>query len=663
MALNGSSERAGEFRRDIQGLRGVAVVLVVLFHVGVPGFSGGYVGVDAFFVISGFLITKQLLGDLDHSGRVALIQFWSRRLRRLMPLLLLTLTATLGAGLLVYSPLEWARVSSQARQAVVFMSNFGFASSGARYFQSAESPLLHTWSLGVEEQFYLGWPLLVAAAVFIARGPGRSRSRLLVAGISAATLVSFAAGIALTARGTAWAFFSPVTRAWQFGLGALAFTSLRRRGLNFAASTVLSCVAFALLIWAAMTFDELTPLPGSAALIPTIATAALLTTGGHQTRLSVNSALAHKPLVAIGGLSYAWYLFHWPAMVLASAQWFSDSVVLRLAAATLSLAAAHLATRYVERPIRAAPHLRRPPLVAALAAAGVLVLGAVTFMVDEWAGERLKDPFLATLQATRSARLAPEPTACAAREIVDEVELCFYGNPTSSTLVVLVGDSHARQWTTALAHQAERRQVKFVSLTYGGCPAVDVLVRRIGFSNASTGCRNFRNEIRRLLPILRPDLVVLGGADLRQRLLDASTGQLLSPREADIVYGTSAEEFSRFIDALGADLALIADNPSLDKDPIECLARKRSAKGCAAAVSEALEPVTRFNSIIAASVRVVVGPIPTLNINNVICDEVKCQVLLGNVVVFADVDHLSTSFTHLVEQEVDEWFDESLSSL
>src|SRR3990170_288419 len=218
-----TAARAGlandRFRPDLEGLRAVAILLVLLYHAHVPGFGGGFVGVDVFFVISGFLITGILVRDLDATGTISLGAFYARRARRLLPAAAVALVVTLLASAVLLAPVEIADVARDGLAAGLYVSNIGFALQATDYLQAgqAPSPLLHFWSLSVEEQFYLLWPALLLLA---ARSVGRSH-RVLATIMASVTVASLVASVVLTQVAAPWAFFAPVTRAWELGLGAL----------------------------------------------------------------------------------------------------------------------------------------------------------------------------------------------------------------------------------------------------------------------------------------------------------------------------------------------------------------------------------------------------------------------------------------------------------
>lgn len=301
----------GGIRAEIEGLRAVAVLLVVACHAGLPGFSGGYVGVDVFFVISGYLITHLLCREQQRTGTLDLAAFYGRRIRRLLPAFALLMIAVLAGIHLLASPLEQPALLRSALAAALYISNLHFAWQATDYWGPAakQDPLLHTWSLGVEEQFYLLWPLLLALLLMSA---GRWRRLLVPAGIAA----SFGLALYWMALAPAKAFFFPLARVWEFGAGALlalfpgALQALsgriglrRRRALAEGAGLLL-------ILSAAVGYDGDTRFPGLAALPPVLGTALVIAAGAPGLAGGGRSLLAWRPLQWLGGQSYGWYLWH-----------------------------------------------------------------------------------------------------------------------------------------------------------------------------------------------------------------------------------------------------------------------------------------------------------------------------------------------------------------
>ena len=626
------------FRSDIEGLRGVAVLVVVLFHLRLEVFAGGYVGVDVFFVISGYLITKQLIDHATSRTPGWLRTFWARRFRRLLPLATLTIALTLMASIVVFSPLEWQRLAQDARASLLYVANIAFARRGEGYFTSAESPFLHMWSLGVEEQFYLVWPFLVMASATLLPRWRTVRTRFTIV-VTAVSALSFVLGFLLTERGTPWAFFSPVTRAWEFGVGALVALTPSTK-LRHVVGRSISWLGVAGILAAVLTFDELTPMPGVAALLPVLATAALIF-ASEPGRLSVETVLTLRPLMTIGQCSYAWYLFHWPALVLTESVVGNNDLSPRLLAAGLSLMAAWAATRYVEGPVRRWRLLEPPVRMLCSAVAVAALLVAASFAVDRVATERLDEPFLSRLAQARAGRTITPGADCSDVEIGGHV-LCVFGDPNGGRTVLLVGDSHAGQWAPALDLAAEQLGVRLIVRTYGGCPPMDIYVQRTGFTDSSRACRSFREETKRLIVDLSPDLVIVATADYRSRLIDGPSGSPLERGAATTDFVAATSQFADLIREADASLMVILDNPTQARDPIECLARGGSVSECSPS-PEAARDAIAFGQVL----RQALGgdEVPAFDAAALICVDVSCPVLVGDLIIYADGDHLSQEFT------------------
>ncbi|HLA64460.1 MAG TPA: acyltransferase, partial [Rhodothermales bacterium] len=367
------------WRSDIEGLRGVAVLLVVLFHAGISGFAGGYVGVDVFFALSGYLITGILVREVERTGAVDLARFYARRVRRLLPASALVLLATVAFAFAFYSPLEQGQIAWTAVATASYLSNVHFAQAATDYFAVAveTNPLLHTWSLAVEEQFYLVWPALVW---FGLRGaPSRRR---LVAVVVAVTVASFGAAVWAMQTAPTWAFFGSPLRAWEFGVGALAAV-LPSASLAVRAriSALLGWTGLAAVVASGVFYSVQTPFPGATALLPVVGTVAVLLAGAWSPGRGVARVLGTWPLQQFGRLSYSWYLWHWPVFVFAEGLYGKGSLPVRLALLLFSLLLAEASYRLVEDPIRhhrwiAATPRRGLALLATLTVLCVAVSGA-----------------------------------------------------------------------------------------------------------------------------------------------------------------------------------------------------------------------------------------------------------------------------------------------
>ena len=353
------------FRPDIEGLRAIAVVLVVLFHADIGPFGGGFIGVDVFFVVSGFLITSLLLGEVSRTGTVSLPNFWARRARRLIPASCLVVAATLIAAQWLYDPLLLGDLAREAIAVCGFFVNYVFAWREAHgdggYFDAdiAKSPLLHFWSLAVEEQFYLLWPLVIWTLARFAR---RLRHELTIV-ILGLWVLSAAACVWLTGNNTPWAFYSLASRAWELLTGALLAISIATlRNLPRRFVVPMATAGLLVVIVAAMVFDAGTPFPGYAAAAPVFGTALVIAAGcSVQAPAVVREVLGARWMLWIGQRSYAIYLWHWPALVLVGVTWGPLSLVQRLVVVAGSVVLAAVSYRLVENPVRHSPWMASRP--------------------------------------------------------------------------------------------------------------------------------------------------------------------------------------------------------------------------------------------------------------------------------------------------------------
>jgi peptidoglycan/LPS O-acetylase OafA/YrhL len=337
------------------------VAAVVLYHAGVPGITGGYVGVDVFFVISGYLITRLLVAEHERTGALSISAFYARRVKRILPAATLVIVATVLAAYALLGYVFGNSVANDGRWASVFAANIHFAIAGNQYFvrQGPISPLLHMWSLGVEEQFYIVWP-----TVIIIVGLVGSRTRLrhrLAATLVAAVGASFAWSIIQTRTNAPWAYYSPLTRAWELALGglvAVAYPLIRRFSRRVVAP--LGWLGLCAILASCFVFDPSTPYPGSAAALPVVGTVLIITAGSVADGLGVERVLRQRPIQWLGKRSYSLYLWHWPLLVIpaehAGTSLSLGENLLLVAAASLAAAATY---RLVENPVRRSKLLSR----------------------------------------------------------------------------------------------------------------------------------------------------------------------------------------------------------------------------------------------------------------------------------------------------------------
>lgn len=478
------------YRRDIDGLRSLAVLPVVLFHAHVAGFDGGYVGVDIFFVISGYLITSILAKDID-AGRFSLVTFYERRIRRIFPALFVLLLAVLVGGVAILLPSFLRELPGTVIGTLLFVSNIIFwMKSGYFSGDSEQKPLLHTWSLGVEEQFYIFFPVIL---FLLARYAPRYRLPV----VAAMAVASLVACIVLTKPYPDASFYLIHTRAWELFAGSLLALGAVPQIRSPMAREVVSLAGAAAILVAIFSFTDQTPFPGYAALLPVLGSVALLHSAPGTL---VGRLLSMRLPVAIGLISYSLYLWHWPIVVYGR---FLGLFALGAAGSAiivgLSLAAATLSYFWVEQPFRKKDRVGRARLFV-LAAVGALILVAGSAAL--WVKHGWPERFAASTVAYDNGRydVSPQRGRCHRDEGHDRPldRSCVLGAGASKA--VLWGDSHGVELARALAVGDHA----ITQITYSHCPPA------IGFDDPyRAGCKAHNQRVADWIAAQPIDTVVL----------------------------------------------------------------------------------------------------------------------------------------------------------
>jgi peptidoglycan/LPS O-acetylase OafA/YrhL len=634
------------FRADIEGLRGAAILLVVGFHAGVSFLAGGFVGVDVFFVLSGFLITGLLVRELTENGGLDLTGFYGKRDLRLLPAFLIVLLATLALVSTLYAPIDRAHIAGSARAVALFAGNIEFARNSLDYFSSGDNPLLHTWSLGVEQQFYLVWPLLFVAVAMLfgdkfADDEGATRKRLLVAVVLAGA-ASFVASLMVTQSAQHWAFFGMPTRIWEFALGGALALQLPALGARISpagsALQVFGVVAIALAVGL---YDRGTQYPGMAAMLPAFGTAALLAGGHFAPAGFVSRALSAEWLRWFGRMSYAWYLWHWPLVGLGTVLDWQIGVVGRLAWSGVALLLAWITYRLIESPSSVGRGWisRVPARWATLSAVGAAVAAAGvahgTMIVAE---RRVARPDQRPFAAARADHVAG---GCWS-ETLERAKLCEFGDKSSSTTLVLLGDSHAQHWIAGLDRAGRAHGWKIVTMVKGGCPVAHMQTfEHPRLKRAYDECTRYREAMLTRIIAMRPTAVILSSWDhYMPRNGKGSPWQVTPAKWRDGLRHTYAR-----LTSAGIRTIAIRGTPRTWFDVPACLSRKAArlplARNCGYDRSRALAPLA-----VAAQNEAARGlPVRFVDMNDAICSTSRCSVIRNGVVVFTDDNHLTASFT------------------
>ena len=519
-------------RPDIDGLRALAIVPVVLFHVGARGFFGGFVGVDVFFVISGYLITGILVRELDR-GEISLRDFYRRRVLRIFPALFAMLAACAVVAWATMLPGEFAAFARSTFATAVFSSNLFFWRESGYFAPAAHSlPLLHTWSLAVEEQFYLFWPLILMA---VPRA-GRRWLPWLAGAIAAA---SFAAAVWQLPRDPAAAFYLIHARTWELMAGALLVWIPARAFASRALREAVALAGLAAILFAVKTYNQGTPFPGPAALLPVAGAAAILAAGASGDSM-VARLLSLRPLVFIGAISFSLYLWHWPVIVFSqTVLYLEQTLAVRCGIVAVSLLLAVASWRFIETPFRARGSAAWPARLVLRRAALLMALFLASSSITV-AARGFPARFDAPQQAIGayedySGDQAFRAGSCFVVQPGDpfDASTCLALDPGKRS-ILLVGDSHAAHLWPGL-HAAAGADVSVLQATATGCRPVLVPV-----AAGEAACRAFfRNLFVDWLPTHPVDVVVLAGrwqaSDLE--LLDATVAQLQGHAGRIVVVG------------------------------------------------------------------------------------------------------------------------------
>jgi peptidoglycan/LPS O-acetylase OafA/YrhL len=687
------------FRPDIEGLRAVAVLAVVLFHAEVPGLGGGFVGVDVFFVISGFLITGLLWREVNSTGTVRMRRFYGARARRLLPASATVGVITLIGSAALLPPLQARTAIGDGITSAVYVSNYRFLLQGVDYSAPSMtvSPFQHYWSLGVEEQFYLVWPALIIGTAWLigrvrrrTRAEATSSQRPYLVVLALVMVVSFALSLAVCHWAPFVAFFSLPTRAWQLAAGGLVvLTAGLWRRVSPRAAAIIGCSGLALILLACTRFSTDTLYPGIAALLPTVGAALVIGAGCASPAQGCGRVLAVSPMRAIGRISYSWYLWHWPVLVLAPLIIGHPlGLTARLAAALVSGGLAVLTLRFVENPLRFAAPVRRSPraslalggiATAVAVAVGLALLVVVPSPVGRGApaaaltmtsapvpvgseveayDAAVQNAFAhvqAAVAASADVKAVPSnlnpPLADAAAELNDVFRdgcmrsawqvtqpECATGDTNSTTTVAVVGDSQAAMWNPAFHKAAEQRHWRLEMLTKAGCPLMDLPTTSAQLHREYTECEQWRGHVVARLRTEHPRLVAIS------MLRGYGTGNGYPDRfkSYDPAWIDSLTRLVQQLRGTGAKVLVLGPTPDPGSTVPICLSgHLDDATACAPSRSAALNQT----GIAAESAATTAGGGHYADLTELFCTADRCPVIVGNTLVYLDKGHLTIEYS------------------
>ncbi len=695
--MEGATAPQPEYRYDIEGLRGVTLLAILGFHAEVPGVGGGFVGPDIFFIISGFVITGQLWKEIAANGTLATRRFYGGRARRLLPVAALVGVVTTICSVILLPPLQIRSVIGDGIACALYVGNYRFALQGVDYFASdrAPSPFQHYWTLGVEEQFYLLWPIMLIATAWILRRARRRRGShrgaadpsktpyLVLLGLIA--VASFAFSLWATQAMPPMAYFSLPSRAFDLAAGCLlALTANQWRRLPPLPAAILGWAGLTLILLVCNQFRSTVPYPGTAALLPLLGTVLVLGAGCAKTTHGCGLVLAWVPMRAIGRLSYSWYLWHWPILLfipilLDRPMGLAD----RLASVAISGGLAMLTLHAVENPLRYATSLRRSPLrslaVGAIATATAVSVGlALLLWVPPPVGHSRARELTIDAGPPVTAGTAEEYEAAVQRAVAQVQEAltasadlhdvpsnltppltgsiaeaqrlffggclrnylevgqaeCAMGDATSSTTVALIGDSNAAMWTPAFQQVASQRHWRLEMLAKGLCPVLDLPT--LIYGRAYTECDQWRTEILTRLAREHPKLVVFS---IFRRFGHEQPEPFNS---YDPAWIDSLTKLVRRLRGTGAQVLVLGPIPDPQSPPTDCLSRHLDdAPLCFPPKSLAVNE----SGIAAETAAVTSGGGQYADVTALFCAADICPVIVGNTLVYFDRKHVTLEYS------------------
>lgn len=643
-----SAYRLG-YRGDIEGLRALAILLVVAAHANVPGLAGGFVGVDVFFVLSGYLISGLLIQEIDASGDFRFAAFYARRLRRLVPALLFMLLVTCVLAWLLLIPLDQLGQAKAASGAALWLSNFYFAFSNLNYFSpDAKSNLfLHTWSLGVEEQFYIVWPLLIMLVAGAWQGAKRKpRTTRLKIAMPVVFVLSLGLCLWWTSHAPHLAFYMMPSRAWQFALGALVFAYFGSPREPESASAnptspgriVLSLAGWlgiAMILLAAAILNDHTAYPGAWALLPSIGAALAIAAGSTATRFGVDRLLSLRFLQNLGRISYSWYLWHWPVLLLGATVVSMSSGWHRLGLVLLSLLFAVVSYRFVEAPIRRMKLLLVRPRVTVVA--GVSLAAIAGLLTVQWYSASMKEMkspeqaryLLAEWDAPVIYNMGCDDWYSSAR-----VTVCEFGSTQAHHTAVLLGDSVGAQWFPAIRAVYDKPGWRLLVMTKSACPIVDEPIFYQRIDHIYVTCSTWRRNALARIASLKPDVVILGST----YTYDYTKSQWIS--------GT--RDILNTLSPVADHIYILRSTPMLAFDGPTCLAPRSflfrllaGHRTCSQSADNRLSDEV-FSWLNAAARRF--PNTSVVDMTDAVCPNGKCQAQRDGMIVYRDDRHLTATF-------------------
>lgn len=660
---------------------------VLVYHLWPTRLPGGFVGVDVFFVVSGFLITDHLLREYARNGRISLPRFWARRARRLLPASLLVLAAT-AAGVWLWVPdTRWAQFGVEIIASALYVENWALAVQSVDYMalSNAKSPVQHFWSLGVEEQFYVLWPLVVVAAYVLARRFRADAIPAVAVALAVVTVGSLAHSAVLTAAAPTLSYFATSTRAWEFGAGALlaVAAAMGYRTLPPSVGAGASWIGFAAIAATMFIFDGQTPFPSFTAALPVAATLLVIVGGASPARWAPTRLLSMRPVQFVGDVSYGTYLWHWPIIILTPYALNSDNgLIVSLAIGGLSVTLGWLSKVLVEDPVRERSFLSRARPRWSFLATAVAMAAVMATALPLAAHTITPPPALADDQrggcygaeAMRAASCAPvesvplvaplssfaldlppsEVLACEMPATAGGYRRCEFGDrgeDASEPHVALLGDSHATRWVETLTGVVDQVGGSLSTFLVSGCASVTRETTGNAWGFDPVYAEQCRSTSEQMID------EIAGDTDIDVVVLTNRTRLYVTAEEAfHPLTGAMVADTIRRLAAAGKRVIVLEDPPEMNATPPQ---GGGSAPDCLLHASPKECSLPRGEAEFADPLRVgaEMAGANTVSVDDLFCDQERCMSRIGGVVVYSDDNHLTRSYARSLRSALAERLD------
>lgn len=671
---------ARSFRPELQGLRTIAVMAVVIYHLWPGRLTGGFVGVDVFFVISGYLITSHIYREVERTSRISLLGFWARRIRRLLPAAFMVLLVSLAACYIWLPETLWESTARQTASSALYFQNWILAADSVDYSATNADATVaqHYWSLSVEEQFYVFWPILIIVLLAIVRATAKRRpdfnpsARMtLIVGLAVVGLLSLVYSLYETAVNPAAAYFVTPTRVWEFSAGSLVALIFIDRRVKGRLGAVLVWVGLTAIISSSIAYSSTTPFPGYTALLPVAGTAAILASDGLASASKPGWFLSSKPMTFVGDISYAVYLWHWPLIVLAP--WILQNepgLTAKVGILALSIVLAWLTKVLLEEPLRKGGLLRRNGVVYSFAAVGMILVTTLSFgLVAQTNESSALSPAEAASQCHGPGALEPKnhcesvvgdappvPSAvqvskentsprfagCQAEAAGVKLVSCNLGvdAANATATVAIVGDSHATAWFAAVDAIGKKHGWIVITYTKSSCPVTAALRIQAGEKNSQNqaDCQSWVELLNKEISSNKQISTVFTAS--------FSSAYSFASVDGNPLANPAVEGFTHVWEkwlSAGKNVVVFDDVPRTNGQYVPtCLASHAdNPLACAVTVAQALP---KNMNITAAAKEMAEHGVTRISLADQFCDAKLCYPLVGRTIVYRDYSHLSTEY-------------------